>query len=266
MKILSMLKLNLGYYKKKLRTIYHLYILYPLYLQPELNQNYINNYFEYKKSDNPKKIESLKGLYKGSRCFIIGNGPSLSIEDMTLIRNEYTFASNYIIDYLEKFRFKPEFYFIQDYNYLQDLSITQKVRTRIINSKTKLFVPFNLKHNFLDIDSKSIYNFFLSKPKIRKRSFSFKADEIINDGWTVSYSMVQFAIYMGFNQIYLIGMDNTSGNHFYENKKSNSEVPLLQDMSWKHLSKLRVANVSIINVSRGGKLDYFKRQDLHELF
>ena len=41
-----------------------------------------------------RKLRRLKDKYKGERCFILGNGPSLAKTDLSLLRNEYTFGLN----------------------------------------------------------------------------------------------------------------------------------------------------------------------------
>ena len=39
-----------------------------------------------------------KDIHKGQRCFIVGNGPSLNDEDLSLLENEYVFTVNKIKD------------------------------------------------------------------------------------------------------------------------------------------------------------------------
>ena len=50
------------------------------------------NRFEHGKSEMRKN----KGIYHGQRCFIIGNGPSLTIADLDRINGEFSIASNSI--------------------------------------------------------------------------------------------------------------------------------------------------------------------------
>ena len=40
------------------------------------------------------KNQELKDIYKEKRCFIIGNGPSIKDQDLTLFKNEITFVAN----------------------------------------------------------------------------------------------------------------------------------------------------------------------------
>jgi hypothetical protein len=41
-------------------------------------------------------LAGLKDAYRGKRCFIIGNGPSLKRTDLTKLQGEYTFGMNRI--------------------------------------------------------------------------------------------------------------------------------------------------------------------------
>ena len=45
---------------------------------------------------NKRKLRKLKNKYKGKRCFIMGNGPSLKAEDLELLKDEYCFGQNKI--------------------------------------------------------------------------------------------------------------------------------------------------------------------------
>ena len=48
----------------------------------------------YMRSPDSWYLKTLKGIHIGKRCFIIGNGPSLRVEDLEKIKDEYTFAAN----------------------------------------------------------------------------------------------------------------------------------------------------------------------------
>ena len=41
-----------------------------------------------------EKMKSLENKFKGERCFIIGNGPSLNELDLNKIKDEYAFGVN----------------------------------------------------------------------------------------------------------------------------------------------------------------------------
>ena len=61
----------------------------------------IKNERQYKK-DNPEYLSYIssnskyRNLYKGKRCFILGNGPSIQKIDFSLLKDEITFCVNQI--------------------------------------------------------------------------------------------------------------------------------------------------------------------------
>mgnify|MGYP003295767544 CR=1 FL=1 len=60
-------------------------------------------------------LKSLKDKFDGQRCFLIGNGPSLSAEDLEKVRGEYSFSCNKIYKAFDKTNFRPCFYIVDDY-------------------------------------------------------------------------------------------------------------------------------------------------------
>ena len=71
------------------------------------------------RSVNPgkyKRLKELKDKYLNQRCFIVCTGPSLTFEDLELIKNEYTFGMNSILKVLDKTEWRPTFYGIQDWH------------------------------------------------------------------------------------------------------------------------------------------------------
>ena len=63
-------------------------------LYPEMSMRRKYLLWRYAGSEDAEYIRSLQNKYEGKRCFIIGNGPSLTPEDLDRIKDEYSFASN----------------------------------------------------------------------------------------------------------------------------------------------------------------------------
>ena len=57
-----------------------------------------------------------QNYYKGGRCFILGNGPSLNLDDLETLKknNEVVLASNNFYRWFDKTKLRPDFYFISD--------------------------------------------------------------------------------------------------------------------------------------------------------
>ena len=58
----------------------------------------------YKNSFYGRKLQKLKNIHKGERCFIVANGPSLTSGDLNMLYNnkEITFGMNRIYKFFEK--------------------------------------------------------------------------------------------------------------------------------------------------------------------
>ena len=68
-------------------------------------------------NDN-KELRRFKDKFKGKRCFVIGAGPSLRMEDLDVLaeHNEICFASNKIYLAFERTSWRPDFYMVCDFN------------------------------------------------------------------------------------------------------------------------------------------------------
>ena len=76
---------------------------------------FVQSHFE--SSHDGKRIAALKDKYKGKRCFICGNGPSLKAEDLNILsqRGEYTFGMNRIFKIFPQTEWRPSFYMYSCY-------------------------------------------------------------------------------------------------------------------------------------------------------
>lgn len=97
------------------------------------------------------------------------------------------------------------------------------------------------------------------------------------EGYTVTYANIQLAVFMGFSEIYLLGVDhnyNTSNNaeSNYSNLINNTTLynPPRTDKSTLAYRKARKVcdemGVKIFNATRGGCLEEFERINFDLLF
>lgn len=224
-------------------------------------------------SSNLSKIEQHKNKFKNKRCFIIGNGPSLRVEDLEKLDSEVTMASNSMYILFDKTNWRPSYYFCQDPVMLTKIikNIRKIKCTKFIGSTGK-FKHTDKNAAYYKIDSENYYNG--DKPK-----FSDDVSNIVYDGFTVTYSMLQFAMYMGFEEIYLLGIDfnyiindkNQIDKESYPDERMATNVGGNPDIEY-NLSAYEEANryanehgVKIYNATRGGKLEVFDRVNFDEL-
>lgn len=230
-----------------------------------------HSYREYLLSPNPQSLMKLKDTHSGDVCFVIGNGPSLTSSDLDKLKNFTTFGSNFLFEMND---FLPTYYFVQDFKHLKNKQLLEKVRE--ISPKTSFtFLPFNIITNKQKKHFDNIIYFYLNLPNVNSRSFSFDISQYIEEGGTVTYSILQCAIYMGFKSVYLLGVDNNHnvGNfydagHFYDPNPINEcyhKPNESMEKSYQYLKSLLPSNLKIINCTRGGTLEVFERKSLDKV-
>lgn len=86
---------------------------------------------------NDQKLLALKDLHRGQHCFIVGNGPSLTIADLDRLQHEITFASNRITLAFEETKWRPTYYTLCD----RVVAESNETMVREL-SMTKIFAHF----------------------------------------------------------------------------------------------------------------------------
>ena len=159
---------------------------------------------------NKEEIRKFKDKHKGERCFVIGNGPSLKADDLTKIKNAYSFAANYIYKIFAQTPWRPTYYCVQDENVLREMppedlkGISDDFETMFF----RLHSCHLLKENALNFANSCLVPIWNKKEKNNSIPFSAKADKVLFDGSTVTFMALQLAVYMGFKEIYLLGCDH----------------------------------------------------------
>jgi hypothetical protein len=220
---------------------------------------------------NRKRLKSFKNKHKGERCFIIGNGPSLRYEDLERLKVETTMVCNSFIKVFGDLSFTPTYYFAQDAGVVKE-------NIELINN-TKHIVRFiRSYYNKKRYPLKGIINFIVFDSKI---GFSDDVVRGVYDAWTVTFSMMQFAVYMGFSEIYLLGIDfnyakdNTeiTTDCYFDRRLYNGKryaAPPKPEVTIAGYEKAKqyceAHNIKILNATRGGKLEVFERVDIDKIY
>ena len=167
-------------------------------------QNWSSRHFELTRYG--RSLAKLKDSHKGETCFVIGNGPSLTAEDLQQLHEKHIlcFGTNRIFKIFDQTDWRPTFFASEDIIILKDIQ-------REIESipAEKRFIPINLKW-FEDIDIKNADYFYMDYNSELSESFGMSLDAAhgIRFHATVTTTCLQFAIYMGFSKIYLLGVDH----------------------------------------------------------
>lgn len=237
------------------------------------------------------KIKAFKNRYAGQRCFIVGNGPSLNKTDLRKLNTEYTFAVNGIFYKTEETGFKPTFYVVEDNAVMMD----NQDAINEYDTEFKFF-PINYKRFVKKADNTQFFRMntgFYEKqsPNFKVPRFSADSAERLFCGQSVTMINLQLAYYMGFTEVYLIGMDfdykipdsaivdgdciestEDDPNHFhpdYFGKGKKWHDPHLDRVinSYKMNKVVFEADGrKIFNATVGGKLELFDRVDYDKLF
>ena len=231
-----------------------------------------------------ERLGQFKQKHKNERCFIIANGASLTANDLDMLKNEVTFAVNKIFLIFDKTNWRPTYYICQEDRLFE--SIQDKLNNMIHCDK---FYSLDTVLGLDDFSGKDFYYYKLDathrwRPN-QKPEFSEEI-ALIKLGESVTYTCIQFAAYMGFSEIYLLGADNTMTPAV----KINGEI-VHNEYEWKHfvpnyeptdvyMPQIDVINaayetareyadahgIKIYNATRGGKLEAFERVNFDELF
>jgi len=236
-------------------------------------------------SDNEKKMGKLRNIHANRRCFIIGNGPSLMIEDLEKLKNEITFAANKIYLAFDKTNWRPTYYavtddFVAKQNYPEINKLSGFPKFFPCHAKTLWGTPFDDAIYFRYIYYQNRYP---QPPR-----FGLKPACKIYAGRTVLYAFIQLACFMGIREIYLLGVDfnfieppnkvgrtlisDGESNHFHPDYRAPGEKwvePKLNQQKKafeKAATTVEMLGGRILNATREGKLEVFTRVNFNELF
>lgn len=226
-------------------------------------------------------IRPIKDIHRGQACVVIGNGPSLRAEDLTKLHalGIPTFACNRVYLIFPQTPWRPTYYFMSDEKlvkqYTDDVPdvpaahrfFPAKYRGTIRNGRFYNVIPFDYEH---------------------EGRFSTDAAKGIYPAASVTTEIIQFAYYMGFSEIYLIGVDFSyavtrkvdsrsysyqgENNYFIPGYLKPGEVADMPNINANLLGfqaardTIEANGRRIYNATRGGKLEVFERIDLDALF
>jgi hypothetical protein len=243
-------------------------------LEPDVKARY----FDPRWSAGLERGRSLKDAHAGQRCFILGNGPSLSRMDLSLLRNEVTFGLNRIYLLFDRMGFETTYHVVINQLVIDQCADELDALTmpRFVNWRARGRVP----------DRDNVI--YLLDPLDYSLGFSRAPMGRIWEGSTVTYVAMQLAYFMGFETVILIGVDHnfaaqgkpdemvvSSGDdqdHFdpgYFGKGFRWQLPDLETSALSYrLAKLHFESQGrrILDATMGGKLDVFPKVDYASLF
>ena len=237
--------------------------------------------------DTYGKIALFKDQYKGKKCVLIGSGPSLTFEDLTVLSKSdvVTIACNSLFKAYDFTPWRADLYCIADsgvFNTVgakvleeqrgKPLFVSEAVFTELDDALKRRVYPVRVRRN-------------ATYPK--KRKFSDKAGRYMYRFGSVLYFMIQLAVYLGFEEIYLLGCDcnysytkmkdgsiqKTGDKDYfikdYEDRSGHQPFNQFDIVMPDYDEARRYSDkhgIKIFNATRGGKLESFIRVNFNEVF
>jgi len=237
------------------------------------------------------KLSDYKDRYKGHRAFFIGNGPSIKHTPLELLKDEYCFGTNRVIQLYEHTEWRPTHYIA--------VSGENCKRKDWFNDMVKIIetgIPCFLANWLWKTDANREKWYFPPTPDNVLKLFCMKLwdkDDNCVVGWStnvesqviqsrgVASGWMQLAYWMGFNPLYLVGCDlgykpfdlgKDDPNHWLSNyDKERGEEDCIRENEVMHYAHHRLAQLAkevgceVYNATIGGELEAYPRVDLYEL-
>ena len=188
-------------------------MIHPLLSIQARTQTFILKHFRH--TPYGRYMAKIRNSHLGESCFIIGNGPSLTVEDLNTLHDNGidTFAVNRIYQIFPQTRWRPTYFVSTDAVMLRD----KLEEAAAIPAKIK-FIPLQNKY-YLGIKIKGAKYFFRNdrREKDQPEGFSLDCTEQVNMRGTVTIACMQLAMHLGYKHIYLLGIDHNFDKVITEN-------------------------------------------------
>ncbi len=190
-----------------------------------------------------KEIRDFKGVHNGKRVFILASGPSLSTCDLTPLRRRIIIGLN------RSALLYPDTHYhctMDQRLFDEHPDVLRKARFLFTLEGRPFGIPINL---------------------LGSEGFSKELDKGIYSGYTVAYFALQLAVYMGFKEVFYLGLDlrheNGSthffGNDFHSRNHEQTEFPRMQKMLTFGAKQLAGTGVRVFNCSPISTLECFEK-------
>jgi hypothetical protein len=171
-------------------------------------------------SDEWEKVRAMKDIHKGKRAFVLGNGPSINLQDLTLLRDEITFVANWFINHKRFRRINPTYYCVSSHEMFGGWGKAPDLNAdfaRLVAEKqteqtfffSNRFAPY-LRQLGLVPDAR-LRSLIFDRPKFLIDEIgtqNYELNRCMDDGYTVLLTFcVPLCVHFGITDIYLLGCD-----------------------------------------------------------
>lgn len=270
---------------------------------PVTNSLLIYEVFFYDKEPHQSQVIfdhnlNLKDNHTRDRCFIVASGPSINEQDLKLLKNEIVIGVSGLFVHKDISVFSPKYYVLPPIfthhgelyeknkflNWLKDMDSQ-------LNNETTMFIDINDK---ITIEENNLFRqktiHWTHHAKWNEEPIENMNLSFIPEILSVSESAISCAIYMGFRETYLLGVDHNWFNnglyHHFDDKKylshfNRNEKELIHKFKldsefqmrrhakifkkYKELLKLN-KNIYNANADLNSYVDVFRKVRYEELF
>jgi len=244
--------------------------------------------FKGKHKQLEKNIE-LKDIHKGKRCFVVGNGPSINEQDLTLLKDEIVFMVNRAFLDPRYEIIKPKYHVIVDpklatgewpITFLDEIAKKNPDVTFLLNSSwfdLEIFQSYKEKYKIYWIDQSLEFTPYIKNRKVdlTRRTYS---KFVVEQGITAS-------IYMGAKEIYFTGVEGNGIAYLMLGMNSHSYGTNKEDLDlrWENISRscysgsnwlkcwnnisqyCKMNNIKFFNLTIGGIMTMAERKNFEEV-
>jgi hypothetical protein len=234
-----------------------------------------------------RRLEALRDECAGRRVFVIGNGPSLRVEDLEAIRGEITIASNKIYLLFDRTDWRPTYYTVAD-------RVVAESNREAIDALPLTKLVERRMRSILDDGDGYLYYKLGPAGDDRGEPHRFSDDfaRVVYGGYSVTYVNLQLAAHLGASEIVLLGVDfhfelparrepdrefgqrlisDGEVNHFTPEYRRPGEVWTLPRLDLQRAAFAAAAEalgrrgVRAFNASRATRLEVFPRVELERV-
>ena len=227
-------------------------------------------------AESTERIRQYADRHRGQRCVIIGNGPSLKQMDLSFLDNEISFGLNRI------YLLTQERGLSVTYHVCVNALVLEQFGDEIQRMPCPKFISVS---GYPHVHAAEDLMFINSLPQW---GFSQDVSSQVWEGATVTYTTLQIAYYMGFDEVVLIGVDHSFSKKGTPNQEIVMDRPdsdhfdpsyfkpgvrwQLPDLEYSEIS-YRIAEACfgtagrrVLDATVGGRLDVFPKVDYREHF
>ena len=232
------------------------------------------------------RMESFRGRHVGETMIVLGNGPSVQVQDLDAMVGHCVFAANRFHMAYGQTRLRPTYTACADM-----LMMEQHGHEILANCETPLFLQSRGANHLAILADDSVTEYdIIPRPKgpYPQVAFSTDCSKGLGNGASIVYDMVQLAVWMGAAKIVLYGIDHSfslpnsqdpshagasiseqgESNHFIAGYRSRGEhwyspvTDVIEKGFEVALSHCNANGIELLNATRGGFLETLPRVNI----